>query len=146
MQNRVAKWVLLVSAGAFLVGCSTFNRDWDRMAGSPQQREGIEGRWDGKWSSEVTGHSGRLRCIVSKKAADSYLARFRARFGKVFNYEYAVPLKVEERNGTFAFQGEANLHWYAGGVYHYEGKATATNFFSSYHAKSDHGTFELGRP
>jgi len=87
-----------------------------------------------------------LRCIVSKESAHSYWARFRARFGKAFNYEYAVPLKVTEADGKFSFQGEANLHCWAGGVYYYKGAATPTNFFSTYRCKSDHGIFELHRP
>lgn len=115
------------------------------MASAPPPK-GIEGRWDGKWKSGEGGHSGRLRCILSRKEGDSYLAQFRARFGKVFDYEYAVPLKVEERDGTYRIQGEANLHWYAGGVYHYDGQATATNFSSTYRSKSYEGTFEMSRP
>ena len=39
-----------------------------------------------------------------------------------------------------------NLGWLAGGVYHYEGRADATNFFSTYTSKYDHGTFQMTRP
>lgn len=145
MQKPAAQWVVLVST-VLLAGCSTFNRDWERMAAAPAKAEGIEGRWDGKWNSEQTGHSGRLRCILSKKTPDSYWARFKARYGKLFTYEYSVPLKVDERDGKFNFEGEANLHWWAGGVYNYKGAATTTNFFSTYRCKHDHGTFDMIRP
>ena len=34
----------------------------------------------------------------------------------------------------------------AGGLYTYKGRATATNFFSTYSCKYDHGIFEMTRP
>ncbi len=34
----------------------------------------------------------------------------------------------------------------SGGVYHYDGDATPTNFFSTYKSKYDHGTFQMTRP
>ena len=39
-------------------------------------------------------------------------------------------------------EGRANL----GGVYYYEGRATATNMISTYRTKYDHGTFDMKRP
>ena len=38
------------------------------------------------------------------------------------------------------------LGFLAGGVYHYEGHADATNYFSTYSCKYDHGTFQMSRP
>jgi hypothetical protein len=34
----------------------------------------------------------------------------------------------------------------AGGVYTYEGSASATNFTSTYNSKYDHGVFQMRRP
>jgi hypothetical protein len=144
-MQKLAKYMAVAIAAALLAGCSTFNRDWDRLAAAPP-KAGIEGRWDGTWKSDATGHTDRLRCIISKKEDAIYLARFHAKYQKVFTFGYTVPLKVEKRDEKFLFDGEANLHWYAGGVYHYKGTATPTNFYSTYRCKSDHGSFEMRRP
>jgi hypothetical protein len=133
--------------GAVLVsGCSTFIRDWDRMAATAPPQNSIEGRWEGTWKSDASGHSDRLRCILSRKDERVYEARFYANYRKALNFGYTAPLQVEQREGKYFFEGKANLHWYAGGVYHYKGEATPTNFYSTYRCKSDHGTFEMRRP
>ena len=116
------------------------------MAGTPPPQNSIEGRWAGIWKSDTSDHSDRLRCIISRKDEHSYLASFFANYHKVMNFGYTVPLKVEQTDGKYVFEGEANLHWYAGGVYHYKGEATPTNFYSTYRSKSYHGTFEMRRP
>ena len=127
-----------------LAGCSTFQRDWDRPGKAPAP-SGLEGRWDGSWKSEASGHSNRLRCIVTR-TNQTYLARFYANYAKIMRFGYTVPLKVEQQGDRYDFSGEANLHWYAGGRYTYKGSATATNFSATYRCKSDHGTFQMTRP
>ena len=47
--------------------------------------------------------------------------------------------------GQWRFSGAEDLGK-AYGVYRYEGKATATNFYSTYKASFDHGTFQMTRP
>jgi hypothetical protein len=64
----------------------------------------------------------------------------------MLSFGYTVPLQVEPATNGFKFSGQANLHWYAGGIYKYEGHADATNFFSTYSCKYDHGTFQMTRP
>jgi len=127
-----------------LAGCSTFQRDWERLGNAPRS-SGIEGRWDGTWKSEASGHSNRLRCIVTR-TNQTYLARFYANYAKIMRFGYTVPLKVEQHGDRVDFSGEANLHWYAGGRYMYEGSAMATNFSAAYRCKSDHGIFQMTRP
>ena len=106
----------------------------------------MEGRWQGVWLSDVNHHTGELRCVVTKREDGMYRARFHAKYNKVLTFGYTVLLKVEpEANGSH-FRGEANLGWYAGGMYHYDGHAETTNFFSTYSCKYDHGTFKMGRP
>lgn len=136
---------LSVTALLLLTGCSTFQRDWDRLA-KGSAAAGIEGRWDGTWKSDRSGHTDRLRCIVTDQGGQTYLARFHAKYGKIFSFGYSVPLTAEEHGNRYDFSGEANLGWYAGGQYSYQGSATATNFFSTYRCKSDHGSFQMRRP
>jgi hypothetical protein len=127
-------------------GCSTFNRDWKKAAQQPTSPGSIEGRWEGKWVSEVNGHAGKLRCLLSWKGDEHCAARFRATYRKWFRFTYTVTLEVQPHYGGWEFSGEENLGKLAGGIYYYEGRASPTNFFSTYRSKYDHGTFEMHRP
>jgi len=132
---------LVVLLGA---GCSSFNREWKKAGRNPVAASGLEGRWKGQWISDVNSHHGKLRCII-KKEGDVYQARFHAKYKKILGFGYTVPLKAEATDNGYKFHGEADLGSLAGGVYHYEGHADATNFLSTYSCKYDHGTFQLQR-
>jgi hypothetical protein len=142
----VFRSVAAVALGLLMGGCSTFNRDWRAAASQPAPRQGITGAWEGVWRSEVNGHHGKLRCLVTASADANYKARFRARYSQVMSFSYTVPLRVEPGENPFQFTGGAELGWYAGGSYRYEGKASPTNFSSTYRSKYDHGTFQMTRP
>ena len=141
--------VLLVGLAFGGTGCSSFNRDW-KAASEFAHRDSMEGRWEGKWRSEVNGHTDRLRCIVSRTTNDIYRARFQAKYRAVFRitFGYTVPLTVERQQpgDGVRFEGSANLGALAGGRYTYQGHATATKFISTYSCKYDHGLFEMTRP
>jgi hypothetical protein len=94
----------------------------------------------------VNGHTDSLRCVITQEEPGTYRARFHAKYQKVFTFGYTVLLKTEPEDRAIRFQGEANLGWLAGGVYKYQGHADATNFFSTYSCKYDHGTFRMSRP
>ena len=126
------------------VGCSTFNRDWKAAAGQPA--EGVAGRWEGKWHSDHNGHSGGLRALVRKLDNGQYEARFHATYATVLSFSSKVDLDVRHTGAEQTFTGTADLGKAAGGVYHYAGKASETNFFSTFKCPSDHGTFQMGRP
>jgi hypothetical protein len=136
-----------ILAGLLLAcGCTTFNHEWVKAEAQPTPGTGVLGRWEGSWSSEVNGHNGNLRCVVTPKHdATSYRARFHAIYRKVIGFGYTVPLHVNETNGVFEFRGDANLGWWAGGVYHYEGRVQGNDFFCTYSCKYDHGTFQMKR-
>jgi len=127
-------------------GCSTFNHEWEKAASAPNQ--GVQGRWIGTWKSDVTGHTEDLRCILKQTGEGKYSARFYAhyKYGIRFAVGYRVHLEGQESNGTLKFHGDENLHWYAGGVYHYDGTVDSTNFSSTYACKYDHGSFQMTRP
>ena len=130
----------------FLASGCTFNHDWKQATRQSSPAAGLEGPWEGSWKSDVDGHSGRLRSLIRKKTDALYEARFHANYRKILTFNYTVLLTTERTHGAFQFHGAANLGWYAGGVYKYEGHADATNFFSTYSSKYDRGTFELRRP
>ncbi len=139
-------FAFVLPAGLLLAsGCATFNRDWTTSANQPTPTNSLLGRWEGTWLSEVNGHNGNLRCVVTQKQDGTYRARFHAIYQKVLGFGYTVQLDVTETNGVFQFRGRANLGWWAGGVYHYEGHAQPMHFFSTYRCKYDHGTFQMTR-
>jgi hypothetical protein len=140
---RIVLFSLLLGISS---GCSTFNRDWKRAAALPPSANNIEGRWEGSWLSEASGHQGRLRCLVGQSTNGHYTARFHANYRKVLGFSYTVALDVRKAGDNFTFVGDEDLGWYAGGKYHYEGLVTSTNFFSTYRCKYDHGTFQMTRP
>ncbi|HWY77455.1 MAG TPA: L,D-transpeptidase family protein [Verrucomicrobiae bacterium] len=144
MVRAGSSFLLLLSS--FLTGCSSFNHDWEKAGQWPAPVDDLSGRWDGTWLSDVNGHNGRLRCIVTRKTDGIYRARFHAIYRQVLTFGYTVTLKASPADGIQRFNGEANLHWYAGGVYRYEGHADGTNFYSTYSCKYDHGTFQMKRP
>ena len=140
--GKLLAFLLLLQLGS--TGCSSFNHAWRKAGSAPSQ--GIEGRWDGTWSSSTNGHRGRLRGLLTRNRDGGYLARFHANYLKIFRFTYTVPLTVREADGSYQFDGSANLGRLAGGRYQYEGRATPTNFFSTYQAKADGGIFEMKRP
>jgi len=134
-------WVL---AFAFIsCGCSSFNRDWKKAAANPA---GVEGRWEGTWTSDANGHTGKLLCLFEKISEESYRARFDSTYKKVIHFKSTVTLNGATTNEVFSFSGEAKLPWWAGGIYDYAGTVNTTNFFSTYKCKYDHGTFQMTRP
>ena len=132
-------------------GCSSFDRAWNAAGKAPAESAAlpIAGRWIGTWRSDVNGHHDQLRCLVASATNQILSARFHARYRKAFlrfSFGYTVPLTVRTNEGRIEFAGEADLGWYAGGTYRYDGFATATNFHSTYDSKYDRGVFRLQRP
>lgn len=149
MRNKRFACVLacLIMLPLLLVcGCSNFNRDWKKAAQQPTSSNSVEGRWEGKWVSEVNGHNGTLRCLISREGDARCAARFHATYKTIFRFSYKVMLDIQPHYGGWEFNGEENLGKLAGGVYFYEGRASSTNFFSTYRSKYDHGIFEMHRP
>ncbi len=143
MMRLISGLVLLLCVCA---GCCSFNREWNRVARQPRWTNEMAGRWTGEWRSERNGHHGKLQCIITPHASEAYMARFHARFWKIFTATYLVPLNATNMNGEYKFSGSANLGGLGGGTYSYEGVATATRFHSTYQSKYDHGIFEMTRP
>lgn len=127
-------------------GCSTFNYEWRREARSPIPADDITGRWEGTWVSTTTGHNGGLRSLIAREEDGAYRARFRATYKKFLSFSYTATLTSHPGTNGVHFRGSADLGKLAGGVYTYEGHATLTNFFSTYHSKADAGTFQMSRP
>jgi hypothetical protein len=128
-------------------GCSRFDNEWKAAMNSPAPTNSIEGAWSGEWRSEVNGHHGSLRCVVTKSSDATYRAHYRAHYKRILRFTYVATLNATETetNGVVTLKGEANLGKILG-VYTYEGTATPTNFQSIYSCKYDHGRYEMTRP
>lgn len=149
-MNHIAVGARALGLAALLLlatnGCSTFSREWKTATATPAAQSDITGSWEGKWLSDINGHTGKLRCVMSKKSGDTYEAHFWASFWKIFHATYKVDLHAQQETDRYRLRGQAELGGLAGGTYYYSGYATPTNFFCNYSSKIDHGTFEMTRP
>lgn len=135
-----------IALALLVCGCSSFNRDWKQAGRQPAPTNSITGRWEGHWLSEANAHTGRLRCIITQQTNDLYAAYFQATYMKILRFSYTVPLAVNTSNEGWHFRGEEDLGAAAGGLYRYDGSATATSFHSTYDSKYDRGVFKMLRP
>ena len=146
---KIAPMKPLIAAvlGLFLCGCSSFNREWKSAApASSPPLVSIDGAWAGEWRSDKNGHHGSLRCVITRQSESLYAAHFRAKYWKIFQYTYPAVLHGTEFRGVATLKGEADLGFFAGGVYQYEATVTPTEFHATYTSKYDHGKFEMARP
>lgn len=147
-KSNGPRWYSLLAvflAAGLLAGCSTFNREWRSATARSVPESAITGPWEGTWLSHENGHHGKLRCLITKRDG-GYLARFRATYFVILRAEYEVTLNADRKENEWQLVGQADLGSLAGGVYHYDGKATPTRFECRYRCQSDHGIFELRRP
>ncbi len=133
---KIARLLCLLVAGGAL------GAEPGPPAGSPPAPV-LAAQWEGTWSSDADGHHGKLRCRLTPLSPDRYRAQYKATYWKILRFSYTVTLRGQATNGVVRFEGEANLGWWAGGVYRYAGQITTTNLVSTYRSKYDHGTFQL---
>ena len=141
--------LLIVLAPLLVCGCSRFESDWRTPAlRNVPSGDPLEGRWKGNWKSTPSGHSGSLRCIMTRVDDDTYRARFNASWALLLRFEYAVDMQVERRDGVAYFKGAADLGkaMKSLGVYHYDGHADGRVFHSTYKSPKDQGYFQMKRP
>ncbi len=150
MKKAVIVRLFLAQMLLLLAGCSSFQGEWTKTLAAKKTTDGLTGPWQGTWRSESSGHNNILRCIVTRSGDGAYRARFHAKYKTplqvTVSFGYTVPLSVQPTNDFWHFTGSANLGWLAGGVYSYDGTASATNFTSTYNSKYDHGVFQMSRP
>lgn len=143
-QHLPALFILLTAM--LTSGCTTFHREWREASTRPTPSDDITGRWQGTWSSDVTNHRGKLRCVVTRESPDTYLFHYRATWKKILSGSYKVEETVEREGNQFRMHGGSDLGRLYGGHFTYEGTATPTNFFSTYRSARDHGVFRMTRP
>lgn len=143
--SRVLAMGILAGLALSAAGCSSFHRKWREAANLNPTGTGMSGRWEGQWKSSANGHSGRLRCLISQRGEGLYESNYQAKFWKLFTFHYSVPLRTDQLQAPFKFSGEANLGWWAGGHYQYEGIVDSNTFNATYSSKADRGVFKMSR-
>lgn len=138
-------YLLALGVMLALTGCSPYMREWNKRATQPLQGNSIAGAWEGRWLSDSGKHGGRLWCMMTPETNQTYEARFRATYAKVFRFTYTAHFEMQPHDMGWEFDGEASLGK-LGGTYYYEGRATSSNMVSTYKSKYEKGRFELKRP
>lgn len=144
-------FIKLLCLGSLFVmasGCSGFNRAWKaELAKSPSYAsDDLTGAWQGTWLSDVNGHNGRLRALITENPDGTYRAWYHAKYKRILSFAYSVNVETRKIPEGHSFLGEADLGKLAGGAYSYEGTATNGHYHATYKAKYDHGIFKMQRP
>ena len=139
--------VTVIGALCFaLVSCTDFKKNWAEELTKNNKPTDLTGAWEGTWKSDVNGHTGKLRCIITKQPDGQYEFHYWAQWQKVLSGSFRQNYEVKKKGNTFTFSGEKDLGKF-GGKFDHQGTATATTFKATYVAeKGDKGTFELSRP
>ena len=152
MKSRAWIQLGLLTLLLGVTGCSSFNREWRDAAKQTAPTTGISGRWEGRWHSDANGHHDKLRAIITAAETNRFDVKFDAAFKHwltlfiTIHAGYTVQMEASISTNGVAFHGSENLGFLAGGLYTYEGRSDATNFFSTYKSKYDWGAFEMKRP
>ena len=147
-MKRIAVLGLLLAAGC----SSAYDRAWEE-AGHPAHASSailVEGRWSGLWHSDVTGHEGALRCMLTNTPNSGANAWYHATYAWwifPFSFEYVLPMTIEHSvDGGARVRGSAELGcWVSSGLYEYEGRFDGDTFVASYNSGFDRGVFRLKR-
>jgi hypothetical protein len=147
-MNRCFPFLFFIFLASSLSSCSIgFNKQWHEAASLLPKPKDASGAWVGTWRSEVSGHHGELKAVVtatpSKSAPHDLTFRYRATYAKILSGSFTT---IHHVDGPGKLTGSEDLGSFAGGVYRYEGKVTPTEFKATYTSAKDHGVFEMKRP
>ena len=144
-RMKAMQWLVPGLILPLLAGCSSFHREWREAMKQPATAHDITGCWEGTWQNSNNTHQDRMWAILTRTSDTEYRAHFHARYKKLFSFSYRTTFRGSWIGEEFRFHGEEDLGALAGGLYNYEGRASPTNFFSTYSSKYDVGTFILHR-
>jgi hypothetical protein len=106
----------------------------------------LEGAWEGRWRSEVNGHTGRLRSVVMQKATDRYEFRYTANWARVLSAPFAVECQTRPlAGGGLEVRGAKDLGPLFGGQFSHEGRWQNDQILARYRSVLDAGTLEMTR-
>jgi len=142
--------VVLFLAGASLVSCSSYPKDFDleveKFLAEPP--DDFEGPWVGHWTSVPTGHTGPLWCLIrpTNGAENRYQFHYRAGWGPWLRGEFDHEVDVVRRGGKIGITERMDLGR-LGGVYTLESVISGADWGGAHHSnKGDHGRVVMKRP
>jgi len=132
-----------------LTGCASpgFRDAWQKAGTSPPP-EDFSGPWEGTWTSEKTGHTGAVRCLVASTPDDDGLYDFHywASWKKALTGEFHVRYPVNHVGDKYYFGGKHDLGKAFGGIFSHRGESTGSEFKATYSSAQDEGAFDMKRP
>ncbi|MBP7949192.1 MAG: hypothetical protein KA004_06005 [Verrucomicrobiales bacterium] len=155
-MNAAVRWLASISGLMLLVGglssCSgvRFDREW--QAAKTVRHTGpaaaVAGAWEGRWVSQSSGHSGKLRCLVSPDAAGrTAIFRYEATWGDLFSGQFTLKCDLTPAgSGVWNVAGSKDLGKLLGGKFSHNGTVAEKEIKAQYHSKADQGNFTLHRP
>lgn len=147
-MKKIIRFMLLGWVLA-LVSCATpgFDRAWKQSlsAGAPAVGE-VTGAWTGEWTSAANGHTGKLRCLVERKDADTLSFRYWATWAGWMKASFRVEGGLQPRpDGSYRVEGSKKM--FPWGTYSHEGVISPDHLKAGFRsARSNLGTFEMHRP
>lgn len=153
LMRPVLARLILFGMLLLCTGCSSFDRRWNTaQTASITGAEPFAGAYQGTWeSARYKGASGKLWCILTRRAPDLYEAEFRATWHGIFSSRHSVNLRVVERKGrgdeaSARIAGATEIKmWVGSGRYRCEGRVTTAGLIADYDAEIDRGKFTLSR-
>lgn len=146
---------VLAVGGLLLTGCAGFEGQWRRALAGPTGVPGAavarthEGAWAGSWTSQGTGHSGRLRCVISGPAQDAREVEASFTYHATWSvFAGTFPTRQPVRrqaDGSVRSAGFWTLPRWAGGRYDYDLTIRGDHFTGTWKNAGDSGTFEMTR-
>lgn len=143
---------ILLLALCCLLGSCSFQREWrEAVAARPVPATDFTGPWSGTWHSQPTGHSGKLRAIITPAEGTAagepglYEFYYHATWATILRAGFRASFEVEqEKDGVFRVSGEHALG--RRGRYRQDATLTSDRFDATYDAGIDQGTMVLRRP
>ena len=126
----IKSFLLLLPLIWLQAGC-TFQRAW-KQAAHISVSQGLEGRWEGRWVSDVNGHKGKLRCIIHHKQDDIYGFLFWATYGRGLRVSYTAEFQIIPNDNGFVVSGKKDLGRFGGGLYLWKGSIQKNQFQATY--------------
>ena len=151
LPMRPAACLLVTALAVLTASCgSVYQRDFRQaVADAKGVYNDPTGPWQGRWTSEPTGHEGPVWCMISEHPGkpDTYDFRYRAGWGLINFGDYVHTTKVSKApDGSIRLKSSMELPE-AFGTYTVDGTVTSKAFDARHSSdKGDRGTMALRRP
>lgn len=111
----------------------------------PAAAQDLSGHWQGCWSSQCSGHQGRISASFCQINDCQVKAQFKGTFARIIPFRYNATLQiVHQEPGLMVVSGSRKLGP-LGGTFSYQATITEGQFSATYSSGRDRGTWNLSR-